>query len=375
MNFEYYEILQIQRNATAAEIKKAYRKKALKYHPDRNEGDSEAEEKFKQVNEAYQVLSDTEKRAIYDKYGKKGLENQGFHGYSEMNMDDLGSIFESIFGGAFSSSGFGGGFGGKQKQRKYPLDTAIELELEFKEAIFGCKKEVEYSFKEPCSDCDGTGAEDGKMEQCKDCHGKGQVFYKQGFMTFSQTCPKCQGAGSTAIKKCKSCDGTGYIEDLNSVTIDIPAGIDNGNRMRVSGKGNVDEYGRSGDLYIEISVKDDERFVRHDDDIYIEVPILFTQAALGGETTVPTLTGETTLDLEVGTTDKQQFTFKGEGIPNVQTKQKGNLIVQVKVTFPKKLTQQQRELLEKLTKSFGKDIPEHSDTLNETFDKLKSWFK
>ncbi len=371
MNSEYYQVLELTRDATASEIKKSFRRLALKYHPDRNQGDLEAEAKFKEVNEAYQVLSDPEKKAIYDKYGKKGLDNQGFHGYSEMNMDDLNSVFESIFGGAF------GGFGGfrERKKRKYPLDIAIELELEFNEAIFGCKKEVEYRYKKPCNDCDGTGATDGKLHQCNECHGKGQVFYKQGFMTFSQTCPKCHGEGTIPANKCKSCDGQGFVEDLAKIKVDIPAGIDTGNRMRVSGKGNVDEYGRSGDLYIEINVKEDEHFVRHNDDIFIEIPILFTQAALGDELVIPTLTGETRLKLEVGTKDKQQFVFKGEGIANIHTKKKGNLIAQVKIDFPKKLTEEQRRLLEELNESFGKENKHREDKMSSVINKIKNWFK
>jgi len=373
VNSEYYGILEVNKGATASEIKKAYRKLALKYHPDRNENDKGAEEKFKQVNEAYQVLGDKEKRGIYDKYGKKGLDSQGFQGYSDMNMDDLGSIFESIFGGAFNS-GFGGAGGGRQKKRKYPLDSAIELELDFKDAVNGCKKDIKYTFKEPCNECDGTGAEDGHIDKCSECQGKGQVFYKQGFMTFSQTCPKCHGEGTSAVRKCKSCVGKGFVEDLNSTTVDIPAGIDNGNRMRVSGKGNVDEYGRSGDLYIEISIKEDDVFVRHDDDIYIEVPILFTQAALGADVIIPTLTGEMTLSLKTGTMDKQQFIFKKEGITNVHTKEKGNLVAQVKITFPKTLNSLQRELLEKLNISFGKQNT-HTDNIGEKIGKIKDWFK
>ena len=370
MNSEYYQTLQVAKTSSASEIKKAYRKLALKYHPDRNEGDKEAEAKFKEVNEAYQVLGDKEKRAIYNKYGKQGLDNQGFQGYSDMNMDDLGSIFESIFGGAF-----GGGRSSRgHKKRKYPLDSAIELELDFREAINGCKKDIEYTFKEPCNDCDGTGAEGSEIAQCRECQGKGQVFYKQGFMTFSQTCPRCHGEGTSAVRKCKTCDGKSFVEDLNRTTIDIPAGIDNGNRMRVSGKGNVDEYGRSGDLYIEITVKDDDVFVRHDDDIYIEVPILFTQAALGADIEIPTLTGKTTLSLDTGTTDKQQFIFKKEGITNVHTKEKGNLVAQIKINFPKIITGKQRELLEQLNKSFGRDN-NHTDNIAEKIGKIKDWFK
>ena len=373
MDIEYYEILEISRDADVNEIKKAYRKLALKYHPDRNQGDKEAEEKFKLVNEAYQVLSDPQKRATYDRYGKAGLDSQGFSHFSDMNyediMGDLGSIFESVFGSGF------GGFRSSARRGRYPLDTEVEITIAFNEAVFGCTKEVDYSYKSPCSDCNGTGSKDGKKTTCNDCHGKGQIFYRQGFMTYSQTCPTCQGKGTTISNPCSTCNAKGYEIKKDSIKIDIPEGIDNGNRIRVARKGNIDESGERGDLYIQTNVLEDDHFVRHNDDVYIEVPVFFTQVALGESITIPTLRGETTLELPIGAKDKQQFIFKNEGIKNVHTGELGNLIAQIKIKYPKKLTSEQKELLEKLQESFGISSTPHENHFEGVFDKIKSWFK
>jgi molecular chaperone DnaJ len=374
LDLEYYEILEISKDADSNEIKKAYRKLALKYHPDRNQGDKEAEEKFKLVNEAYQVLSDPEKRATYDRYGKAGLDSQGFSHFSDMNyediMGDLGSIFESVFGG-----GFGGSSRRNARNRKYPLDTEVEIDIAFNEAVFGCTKEVKFTYKKPCSDCNGTGSSDGKKSTCSDCHGKGQIFFRQGFMTYSQTCPTCNGRGTIINNPCSSCNAKGYESVSDTVKIDIPEGIDNGNRIRVTGRGNIDERGERGDLYIQTNVAEDEHFVRHNDDIYIEIPVFFTQVALGESITIPTLRGETTLELPMGAKDKQQFVFKKEGIKNVHTNELGNLIAQIKIQYPKKLTSEQKELLVKLQDSFGIQSTPSEGNLDGVFDKIKSWFK
>lgn len=376
MDLEYYEILEISKDADDSAIKKAYRKQALRYHPDRNEGNPEAEEKFKLINEAYQVLSDPQKRATYDRYGKSGLDSQGFSHFSDMNyediMGDLGSIFESVFGAGFG--GFGGGGTSRRRQRKYPLDLEVEVEIAFSEAIFGCKKEVEYSYKAPCSDCNGTGSSDGKSATCNECQGKGQVFFRQGFMTFSQTCPACNGKGTTITNPCSSCKGKAYEEIKETMEIDIPEGIDDGNRIRVTGRGNIDDQGIKGDLYILTKVGEDEHFVRHNDDIYIEVPVFFTQVALGEEITIPTLRGETQLELPTNARDKQQFIFRQEGVKNVHTGELGNMIAQIKIKYPKKINKEQRELLSKLQESFGIESAPHESRFEGVFDKIKNWF-
>ncbi|MDR2099236.1 MAG: molecular chaperone DnaJ [Campylobacteraceae bacterium] len=373
MDFEYYEILEINRNADNETIKKAYRKLALKYHPDRNQGDKEAEEKFKQINEAYQVLSDASKREIYDRYGKAGLDRQGFSHFSEQNyediMGDLGSIFESVFGSGF---GFGGGGKRRKGNEKYPSDLESEITLEFDEAIFGCKKEVNFSYKSPCKKCNGSGSEDKIKTECPECGGKGQIFYRQGFMTFSQTCPKCRGNGQVIKNLCKKCGGKGWEEIKESVTVDIPEGIDNDNRIRVAKKGNVMQSGERGDLYIFINVKDDKRFVRDGQNIYMEVPVFFTQAILGESITIPTLRGKKELKLPVGAHDKQQFVFKNEGARNLQTKHLGNFIVQIAIKYPKELNDEQERLLKKLQESFNIESTIHEE--EGVLDKIKNWF-
>lgn len=375
MEFDYYETLEIEKTADNATIKKAYRKLALKFHPDRNQGDKEAEEKFKMVNEAYQVLSDESKRSVYDRYGKEGLDRQGFSHYSEQNyediMGDLGSIFESVFGGGF---GFGGGSQRERKHKKYNLDLEIPITLEFNEAVFGCKKDIKYKFKAPCDTCDGTGSKDKELTTCGACNGNGQMFSRQGFMTFAQTCSTCNGVGKVVKNPCEDCKGKGFSENEAKLSVDIPEGVDNGNRIRVADRGNRGEHGQNGDLYIHVNVKEDEHFVRHNDDIYMEVPIFFTQAVLGESVKVPTLRGKKSLKLDIGTKDKQQFIFKDEGVKNIHSRRNGNFIVQVKLTYPKKLNDEQKQLLTDLQTSFGYNSGEAGEHIDGVFDKIKKWF-
>lgn len=369
---DYYELLEVSRDADKSTIKKAYRKMAMKFHPDKNPGDHEAEENFKAVNEAYQVLSDQEKRSIYDRYGKSGLEGHGQGGgFSGGGFDDLSSVFEEMFGSAFS------GGGSSRRQRKsynYNLDIAVEVSLEFNEAVFGCNKEVKYKYKTACKPCKGTGAKEGKLSTCPTCQGQGQVHSRQGFMTFAQTCPTCQGSGQAVKASCKSCSGTGYDEVNDTFKVDIPEGVNDGMRIRVSNKGNIAPDGSRGDLYLQVSVKEDSHFVRHDDDIYFEAPIFFTQVALGGSIKVPGLRGELELEIPAGAKDKQQFTFKNEGVKSVQGYGKGNLVVQIKIEYPKRLNDEQTELLEKLQDSFGVESKPHETSFESMFDKVKNWF-
>jgi molecular chaperone DnaJ len=370
VDIDYYEVLEVSREASFEEIKKAYRKLALKYHPDRNPGDKEAEEKFKLINEAYQVLSDEEKRALYDRYGKAGLENQGFSGFNQSSYDDIMDFFEQVFGSAFG----GGGFGRRRQEQKYPLDLAVEVEIDFSESLFGVQKEIEYEYKIPCSACKGTGAKDGRLQTCPDCQGRGQLYYRQGFMTFSQTCPTCNGSGEVIREKCPSCYGRGFTIKKEKIVIDIPEGISDEDRIRVQGKGNIGINGHRGDLYINVFVKEDEHFLRHGDDIYMEVPVFFTKALLGETITIPTPRGERELKLRVGTKDKEQFRFKGEGFKNVRTGRKGDLIVQIKIVQPTKLSQEQKELIKKLEESFGQSN-HHEEKFSSVFEKIKGWFK
>jgi len=371
----YYEILEVTQSADKSTIKKAYRAMAKKYHPDKNPGDEEAEHKFKLCNEAYQCLSDDQQRSTYDRFGKEGLQGMGGGGRrSSAGFDDLGSMFEDMF------NGFGGGGGGRRRQNpadmdKYSLDMNVDMYLSFDEAIFGCEKDIEFSYKKSCKPCKGTGAKNGKLSTCKQCKGQGQVYIKQGFMTFSQTCPVCQGTGSAASDACKSCRGDGYEEVRESVNIKIPKGIDTGNRLRVSGKGNIGKKGNRGDLYVTFEVKQDKHFIRDDNDVYIEIPVFFTQAITGETLTIPSLTGELELTLDVGTRDKQRFTFRGEGIDDVHGHGKGNLIAIVNIQYPKKINDEQSELIAKLQESFGIESTPHQGVLDSAIDKMKGWFK
>jgi len=368
---DYYKVLEVSKGCDGSEIKKAYRKLAMKFHPDRNRGDKEAEEKFKIVNEAYQVLSDSSKREIYDRYGKAGLDGQGFQGAGGMNMDDLGAIFESVFGG-----GFGGGFNsrGRSEHEKYPIDIEIEVTLAFNEAVFGCEKEVAFNFKKECDACDGTGDRDKTSTTCSMCEGKGQVYYRQGFMTFAQPCESCHGSGKQINNPCKTCGGDSYVEEEATTTVQIPAGIDHGNRMRVGGKGNVGKGGRRGDLYLMVMVEDDDHFIRDGDTIYIEVPLFFTQAALGGKIEIPTLRGQKELKIPQGVKDKEQFIIRGEGVENVHGRGKGDMIAQVRIIYPKKLNDEQKALLTQLGESFGYESTPNESKFDGVLDKVKGWF-
>lgn len=368
---DYYQLLEITKGSDKSTIKKAYRQMAMRYHPDKNPGDNEAEEKFKAINEAYQVLGDEEKKSIYDRYGKAGLEGRGQRssGFSG-GFDDLGSVFEEMFG-----SSFGGGSRRRQtKSYKYNLDLSVEVNLKFNEAVFGCNKEIKYTYKTACKPCSGTGAKDGKLSTCKTCDGHGQVHSRQGFMTFAQTCPKCQGSGQSPASSCKSCSGTGSEEIKDSFKVDIPEGVNDAMRIRVSNKGNIAPDGSRGDLYLQVSVEADSHFVRHDDDIYYEAPIFFTKIALGGKIMVPTLRGEVELVIPANAKDKQQFTFKGEGVKSVQGYGKGNLVVQIKIEYPKTINDEQKELLEKLQESFGLESKPYESGFESMFDKVKKWF-
>jgi len=373
---DYYEILEVSRDCTGAELKKAYRKLALKYHPDRNPDDKEAEEKFKLINEAYQVLSDDEKRALYDRYGKAGLQGQGAGGgFGDASMDDIMDIFNSMFGGG---GGFGGGFGRSARRdpsQKYALDFEMELPLKFNEAVFGCEKKIDITYKTYCRDCSGTGAKDGKLTTCDYCGGQGQVMMRQGFMTFTQECPKCHGIGRKIEQKCHTCHGKGYETKEETVTIKIPAGVDTGNRLRVQGYGNEAKNGQRGDLYLTFYVEEDEHFVRNGNDVYIEVPVFFTQAILGETITIPALQGELELTLKQGTKDREQFVFEGEGVADVHSGRKGRLIAQVKMILPKKINDEQRQLLEQLQESYGVESKPHKSTFESAFERVKSWFK
>lgn len=369
---DYYEILEVSRSCSDAELKKAYRKLAMEYHPDRNQGNKEAEEKFKTINEAYQILSDSEKRAIYDRYGKEGLNGRMGGGGSRggAGFDD---IFEQMF-----KSAFGDNYGNSKKNsnQKYNLDFEVQINLKFNEAVFGTEKTLTNRYKIPCDECYGTGAKDAQMSTCDYCNGQGQILMRQGFMQFAQTCPKCHGEGQIIKEKCPSCGGKGFNEKEQTVTIKIPAGVDNDNRLRVAGYGNESKDGTRGDLYVRFKVQEDEHFVRDGDDIYIEVPIFFTQAVLGDTIEIASLHGKLELDLKIGTKDKEQFVFNNEGCVNIRTGKKGRLIAQIKIVYPKKLTDEQKTLLHELQKTFGiESMAKESGGMDDVLNRVKGWFK
>ncbi|AJC87537.1 molecular chaperone DnaJ [Campylobacter insulaenigrae] len=371
MELNYYEILEISQNSDKETIKKAYRKMALKYHPDRNQGDKQAEEKFKLVNEAYEVLSNDEKRSVYDRYGKEGLRGSGGGGFGFEDID-LGDIFSSFFGEGF---GFNNSRQKNKKENKFPSDLQVTTQISFKEAVFGCKKNINFTYKTFCKVCDGTGAQDKEETTCSHCHGRGQMGVKQGFMTFVQTCSHCQGTGKIIKNKCKTCHGNGYEEINDTIELDIPEGIDNGMSLRVQNKANqLPHSSQRGNLYIKIMVADDDKFIRDEDNIYTIVPVFFTQAALGKTIKVSTLRGEANLKLPIGAKDKQKFELANEGVKNIHTGKLGSQIIQIDIKFPKSLNEEQHKLLNELEKSFGLENEDSCIEQESLFDKIKSWF-
>lgn len=349
---DYYEILGISRSASPEEIKKAYRQLALRYHPDRNPGDHEAESRFKEAAEAYEVLRDTEKRRIYDQYGHEGLSRTGFHEFT--SFDDIFSSFSDIFGDMF---GFPGRRGGTQEAVK-GADLRYDASITLEESASGTEIELEIPKTLPCEDCGGTGAETGTSpEKCTTCGGKGQVYRSQGFFTISTTCPTCRGAGQVIKKPCKPCKGSGHIVRKKHLKVKIPAGVDTGATMRVPGEGELGELGGPpGDLYVVIAIRPHETFIRQGDDLYLEVSISFVQAALGTILKVPTLDGETDLEIKAGTQPDEIYSLKNKGIKHLRGGGQGSMHVGIKVEIPKKLTREQEELLRKFAETSGEDV-------------------
>ena len=364
---DYYEVLGLSKSAGDDEIKKAYRKLAKQYHPDMHPGDKTAEEKFKEVNEAYAVLSDPEKKAKYDQFGHAAFDpamGGGGAGFGDFGGFDFGDIFSSFFGG-------GGGGGARRNGPTRGEDLQYRLTLTFEEAAFGCKKDISYGRVERCSDCGGNGAAKGTSpETCPTCGGSGQVRSAQrtafGVFQTTHACDNCRGTGKIIKSPCKNCNGKGYVKIQKKLTVTIPAGIDDGEYMRVSGQGNEGRNGGpAGDLIVAISVRDHQIFERDGTTLYCEVPITFVEAALGAEIDVPTLTGSMKYTIPEGTQTGTTFTVRGEGIVSTRTGRKGDLVFRVIVEVPKNLTEKQKQMLRDFAEECGQ----------KNYAKRQSFFK
>ena len=356
---DYYEVLGISKNATEAEIKSAFRKKAKEFHPDLNKDNPEAAEKFKEAQEAYSVLSDENKRKMYDQYGHAGVNGSsagGFGGFGGAGFDasgfDFGDIFEDLFGGGFSS--FTGGGSSRRNRATRGSDVLMRVNIDFNDAVFGCSKDINLDVVEECDDCKGAGGYDS--ETCSRCHGSGTITSEQhtilGSFVSKTTCPECNGEVKTYKRKCSTCNGKGRVKKNKAITVNVPSGIDTGDRLRVSGKGSPGANGGpNGDLYLEFSVGEHDYFVRDGDDIYLEVPITITEAILGTKKMIPTLYGNVRLNIPAGTDSGDKQRIKGKGIDNKNSRTKGNMYVIIKVITPKKLSRDQKKLIDSLNKT------------------------
>lgn len=365
---DYYEVLGVARSASDEELKKAYRRCAMKYHPDRNPGDKDAEAAFKECKEAYEVLSDGGKRRIYDQHGHAAFE----HGMGGMGGGaggpDMGDIFGDIFGNIF------GGGGARAARRGADIGYVMELDLE--EAVAGVDKRIEIPTMAVCQPCHGSGSEDGKVETCSTCHGRGQVRMQRGIFTMQQACPYCGGRGQTIANPCKTCHGAGRVEEEKVLSVKIPAGVDSGDRIRLSGEGEAGPAGTPpGDLYVEVRVREHAIFQRDGDDLHCEVPIRISQAALGDVVRVPTLGGEAEIRIPAETQTGKLFRLRGKGVKSVRSRSEGDLFCKVVVETPVNLTAEQRELLAQFETTFvGEDARKHSPKSATFLDGVKGFW-
>ena len=361
---DYYETLGLKKGASEAEIKSAFRKKAKEYHPDINK-DKDAPEKFKECQEAYSILSDSNKKAQYDQFGHQAFQGAqggpggayGGAGFEGFEFTDMGDIFDEILSGF----GFGGGRGGRSRNSaKRGEDLLYRMNITFEEAVSGCKKDIKLNVTENCDACGGKGGT--KPKTCKRCNGSGAVTVEQrtifGNTMARQTCPDCRGKGETYEENCKSCRGSGKIEDNKTITVTVPKGVDTGNRLRLAGKGEAGTNGGpNGDLYIEFTVKKHDLFERVDDDIYLELPLSITEAVLGCKKEIPTITGTVTLTITPGTSDGDKLRIKGKGMENVQNKRNGDMYVVTRIIIPTKLSRDEKRAFEDLEDVLVGDEP------------------
>ena len=342
---DYYKLLGVNREASDSELKKAYRKAAMKYHPDRNPGDKGAEEKFKAVSEAYEVLSDNKKRQIYDQLGHDGLSGQGYSGPG--NAEDIFSSFGSIFEDFF---GFNQGGSQRQQRARKGTDLRYDLTISFKEAVFGTEKKIEFRRRMNCKPCNGSGARPGSVAQtCPTCQGAGQVRRTQGFFSVSMTCPTCKGSGTIIRDEdiCKSCNGEGITLETREMNVKVPAGVDSGLKLRLSSEGEAGTFGGpSGDLYVVLNVEEDRKFIRDDLNILVHKELSFVQLALGCKIEVETLEGMENIDIPAGTQHGDHIKLKQKGVPNLRSRtNRGDFLVEVRANIPKRLNKEQRETL------------------------------
>lgn len=356
MPTDYYELLGVARTATDEELKKAYRQLALKYHPDRNPNDPQAEEQFKEISNAFQVLSDPERRRLYDRYGPDGPSMAGFSGFS--NVQDIFSSFGDLFGDIF---GFGGGFGGFGRTRRTRgADLEVDLVLSFLEAAEGVRKEVTVSRRKPCEECGGTGAKSGSEHSvCSTCSGKGQVIHSQGFFMISTTCPDCRGEGRRITDPCQSCEGSGVRSVEDKLQVTVPAGVEDGQTLRLSGQGEASARGgMAGNLYVNLHVEADDRLQRDGPDLFVDLHISVPLAALGGKVMVPVLKGEKEIEIKPGIQSGDVMVMRGAGVARLDGRGKGDQIIRFQVDIPTELSNRAEELFRQLAEELGEDLPE-----------------
>jgi len=377
---DYYELLGVNKNASEDEIKKSYRRLAMKLHPDRNPGDKASEEKFKEAKEAYEVLSDSKKRTAYDQFGHAGVNagmgGAGGHGagFGGMDFNDLGDVFSNIFGEAFGGArgGRGGHSGGAQAQRG--SDLLYNLDLDLEEAVHGAEVKIKVPTWVKCGECNGSGAKkNSKVVTCKTCGGVGQVRIQQGFFTLQQPCHACRGEGKIIEDPCQKCRGQGRVQEQKVLAVKIPPGVDEGDRIRLSGEGEAGLHGAAaGDLYVGVHVKTHPIFQRQHLDLYCEVPVSFVTASLGGELEVPTLDGKIKLKIPAETQTGKVLRLRGKGVKS--SRGLGDLLCHVTIETPINLTAEQKELLEKLASSLAQNLKKHTPRTDNWFDSVRKFF-